>query len=44
VVTTTSGKQYRFGVEVRGNSGYMKTASKDFEEGNFSRTAGGAVC
>ena len=43
-VSTKNGRQYRFGVELRGNAGYMKTGAKDFEEGNFTRTVGGAVC
>lgn len=43
-VSTSNGSQYRFGVELRGNGGYMKTNTSSFEEGNFSRTVGGAVC
>ena len=43
-VSTSNGSQYRWGVELRGGAGYMKTNVKDFEEGNFSRTIGGAAC
>jgi hypothetical protein len=43
-VGTTSGGQYRFGVELRGGGGYVKTNTKDFEEGTFTRTFGDAVC
>ena len=42
--TTSSGSQYRWGVELRGNAGYMLTKTSSFEEGTFSRTIGGAVC
>ena len=35
---------YRFGVELRGGGGYMKTNAKDFEEGTFTRQVGAAVC
>jgi hypothetical protein len=43
-VSTTNGTPYRFGVELRGGGGYMKTNSKDFEEGTFTRTFGDAAC
>src|SRR5215208_5221442 len=43
-VSTTNGSQYRFGVELRGGGGYMKTNVKDFEEGTFTRQFGTAVC
>jgi len=43
-VSTTNGSQYRFGVELRGGAGFMKTNAKDFEEGTFTRQFGAAVC
>ena len=43
-VSTSNGSQYRFGVELRGNGGYLKTNTSSFEEGAFTRTVGGAVC
>ena len=43
-VSTSNGSQYRFGVELRGNGGYMKTNTSSFEEGTFTRTIGGAAC
>ena len=43
-VSTTNGSQYRFGVELRGAAGFMKTNAKDFEEGTFTRQFGAAVC
>jgi hypothetical protein len=43
-VSTTNGSQYRFGVELRGGAGFMKTNVKDFEEGTFTRQFGAAVC
>ena len=43
-VGTTNGSQYRFGVELRGGAGFMKTNAKDFEEGTFTRQLGAAVC
>lgn len=43
-VSTTNGSQYRFGVELRGGAGFMKTNAKDFEEGTFTRQFGTAVC
>jgi hypothetical protein len=43
-VSTSNGSQYRWGVELRGGGGYMKTNTSSFEEGTFTRTFGGAVC
>lgn len=43
-VSTTNGSQYRFGVELRGGAGFMKTNARDFEEGTFNRQFGAAVC
>src|SRR5215207_7760080 len=42
--TTSNGSQYRWGVELRGGGGYMKTNTSSFEEGTFTRTFGAAVC
>src|SRR5829696_1818852 len=42
--TTSNGSQYRWGVELRGGGGHMKTGAKDFEEGTFTRQFGAAVC
>ena len=42
--TTSNGSQYRWGVELRGGGGYMKTNTSSFEEGTFTRTFGDAVC
>jgi hypothetical protein len=41
IFTTSSGAQYRFGIEIRGSQGYIKTNSKDFEEGAYSVTPAG---
>lgn len=43
-VSTSNGSPYRFGVELRGGGGYMKTNTSSFEEGTFTRTFGDAVC
>jgi hypothetical protein len=42
--TDSAGKQYRFGIEVRGSQGYVKTNHKDFEQGTYSVTPGAAQC
>ena len=42
--TASNGSQYRWGVELRGGGGYIKTATSSFEEGTFTRTFGDAVC
>ena len=42
--TTSNGSQYRWGVELRGGGGYLKTNTSSFEEGNFTRTFGAATC
>jgi hypothetical protein len=42
--TASNGSQYRWGVELRGGGGYIKTSTSSFEEGTFTRTFGDAVC
>jgi hypothetical protein len=42
--TDPAGKQYRFGFEIKGSQGYIKTNHKDFEQGTYSVTSGGAQC
>jgi hypothetical protein len=42
--STSNGGQYRWGIELRGGQGYVKTNTSEFEEGTFTRTFGDAVC